>query len=167
MKQFAQLLGCAAVFVAALATQSMAQTGNGRFDGGGVMHSFSQACLNGGWPGHADQVLVRFHPNGVGNNGDWESIILSRTSWSIGTTIFGGAFSGVWQAAEHGGNFSRPWLIPQGDSNHADIRVLSMWPRVINETTDEPVTIRGQIRHLSGTQWCRVSFDVIVSQQMN
>lgn len=167
MKRFTRMLGSAAVLTAALATQSLAQTGTGQFNGGGVMYGFTPACINVGWREQGFQVSARFHPNGVGSNGDWESIVLNTQTNSIGTTVYGGSFSGIWQAAEHGGNFSRPWWILQDADNHADIRILAMWPRTVSETTADPVTIRGQIRHMGGTQWCRANFDVIVVQQMN
>lgn len=166
MKRFMRVFGSAGVLVAAIATQSLAQTGTGRFNGGGVMHSLSQACINVGWPSDGMQVYARYHANGVGNTGDWESIVLSSPHWSIGAVLNGGSFSGAWQAVDHGGNFSRPWFTGQGETNHADVRILNQWPRDLTEATDRPVTIRGQIRHMGGTEWCRVDFDIIVTQEM-
>ena len=72
----------------------------------------------------------------------------------------------TWQNFDSYYVFARPFFVPSDDANAAQIRVRSVRPSNIDETTAVPVRVRGQIRNFSGIQYCRVEFDVVVTQRL-
>lgn len=163
-KFFACIKGVAAALL--ICTPMAAQAQEGRFVGGGTVYDFSPACIsNGGWSGDPEAYAVRFSPSNVGSN-RWQSALFFSTSNHSFIAVSQWAnFTAGWSPITHGWMSRGVWVAEPGDNDAAQMRITAMWPQNPDETTDEPVRIRGQIRHFSLTRWCTVSFDVIVQQR--
>lgn len=157
-------------FLSALALASFfssaASAQVGRFEGGGTIYGFTNACLNAGWQSGPQSVQVRFHPDGLGTNGTTESISFIASTYAVGFALYEGSFSTSWQSVTSASVFSRPFYFSQGSEGAPDLQILSVYPRTLTETTAGPVRIRGMIRHFSGTRWCRINFDAVVQQRL-
>ena len=137
----------------------------GRFHGGGTLSNWTPACINDGWVDTPERYEVRYHPRGVGSNRDRDSIAFYGGQTAMSFILNGGNFSNAWQPVTHAFLGSGITVADQNQPEAARIRILSMWPNNLDENTDQPVRIRGQIQHLALARWCRVDFDVIVQQR--
>jgi len=138
----------------------------GRFDGGGTIYGFNRACQNGGWSGGPQAYRVRLHPDSLGTNGNTMSVAFFGDNHAFSFSLTDPANQYDWQSFDAYYLFSRPSFTPSDAAFPAQIRVRSVRPTAIDETTSVPVRFRGQIRNFSGIQYCRVEFDVVVTQRL-
>jgi hypothetical protein len=134
------------------------------FYGGGTIYNFSQPCIDDGWDGTPRAYQVRLTPHGVGANGNRDRINFFGYFQAFGFELSGGRFTSDFQDVHHVYMFSGVDWRSQTYSEPAQIRVIAMSPANLTEDTTSPVRIRGQIRHLAGTRWCRVNFDATVQR---
>ncbi|WP_370205533.1 hypothetical protein [Pararhodobacter marinus] len=137
---------------------------SGRFEGGGTLSNFTAPCLGGGWSGRPQTYVVRYHPANIAWNTDGDTLTFLNDHHGFSVERAGGSFSYAWQPVRHafiGGPIS---FRDQDNHEAAEIRLISMWPSNIDETTEGTIRIRGQIRHLGHLRWCRVDFDILVQQ---
>ena len=153
----------AAALVALGATPSAAF--NGVFQGGGAISGFSPACVNVGWTRNADAYSVRFEPAGLGSSGADATLYFLSDYHAFGFSRPGGDFTTSWQTVDAAQLFSHPWFRGHAEGQATELRLTSIYPAVLDDTTARPVRIRGQVRHFGGVAWCRIDFDVIVQQR--
>lgn len=157
------LAACAMAALSAFAP-TWAEAQVGRFMGGGTIFNFTPACVNAGWDRNSEAYLVRFQPANIGSNADRDLLTFLGSAHSFSMQRDGG-FTTWWSAVDHAflgsgiGYSNATW------DDHADLRIMSMWPSDPDANTMVPVRIRGQIRHFGHVPWCRVDFDVIVQQR--
>ncbi len=154
-----------ALIACSLALPGSASALSGRFVGGGTISNFTQACLNVGWSNSPEHYTVRYHPRGVGNNWDVDLLSFYSNGHAFSLQRNGADFGSSWTPVRHAFLGGYLGYSTESDTNTADIRITSIWPNTLDDTTSQTVRIRGQIRHLGHVRWCRVDFDVIVQQR--
>ncbi len=155
-----------AIVVVGLALPGSADALSGRFIGGGTTSNFSNACVNvGGWPGTPQNYIVRYQPRNVGGNPNRDVLTFLGHFHAFAVQLNGASFGSSWTSVRHAFLGRGIGFTTEADADTADIRITSIWPTTIDDTTSRTVRIRGQIRHLGHVPWCRIDFDVIVQQE--
>lgn len=148
-----------------LALPGSANALSGRFMGGGTLSNFTNACINSGWSGSPEFYGVRYQPRNVGNNADRDVLTFIGGSHAFSVQLDGAGFGSGWTPVRHGFLGGGIGFSTESDENTADVRITSIWPASLDDTTNQSVRIRGQIRHFGWVRWCRVDFDVVVQQR--
>ncbi|MCC5970661.1 MAG: hypothetical protein JJU15_11960 [Pararhodobacter sp.] len=148
-----------------LSLPTVAEANPGRFMGGGTVFGFNQPCRDSGWSSHSEPFTVRYHPSNVGDNASRDFIGFLSDFIAFGYARESGTFSNSFQPVTQSGVTSNAWSIHQNHENAAQLRIMNMNPRNVNENTRRPIRIRGQIRNFSGIQGCNIRFEATVQQR--
>jgi hypothetical protein len=148
----------------AMAGPAWAQVG--RFNGGGVVFGFSDACRTAGMQRATQAYTVLYQPRQMGSNGNRESLGFIAPWGALTYFIDGAAFGTAFAPVTLTGIFHGSFSIPQTDANAPRLRITARTPASVTPALRTPVRLTGEVQNWSGVRGCSVRFDLVVGQDI-